>query len=403
MTETATTCIAVLSNDEPFCDIVQSAFHTHTALDVAIVPVTGDALTDLAPDRFGLLIADTDLMRGDNAEAVRWAISRFARGGPLLLVTGVLEPEIVRWMVRLKVADLLTKPVGISDLVRAAERAVSGQNEDEVPSARFRSFVPASGGVGNTTLAIQTGFLLMGAERHAPSSTCIVDLNFQTGACADFLDLEPRFQIEEIEHQPDRLDLQLLEVMLSRHSSGLALVAAPSDPAEMRSFDPEMVAHLLDLVSAYFDNVVIDMPRTWFPWTEAVLMGSDEIYLTAEMTVPGIRHAQRMLAAIARKTDNRAKPKVIINRFDGKGGGALMMKDVADVLGDALAGTVSNNYRLVRSAIDRGVPLDVIEQDSAVARDLAGIILPGTTRRTSKPLSAWLAGAMPQAFRRKAA
>jgi hypothetical protein len=44
---------------------------------------------------------------------------------------------------------------------------------------------------------------------------------------ADYLDLEPRLNLGEIEPRPERLDRQLLEVMLSHHPSGLAVVAAP--------------------------------------------------------------------------------------------------------------------------------------------------------------------------------
>ena len=100
------------------------------------------------------------------------------------------------------------------------------------------------------------------------SKTCLVDLDFQHGSCCDYLDLEPRLDLDEIEPRPDRLDRQLLEVMISEHPSGLKVIAAPSRPAEMRTFDFEVVTRLLDLVAAHFDNVVIDVPRTWFNWTD---------------------------------------------------------------------------------------------------------------------------------------
>ena len=82
-----------------------------------------------------------------------------------------------------------------------------------------------------TTLAVQTAMLMLnsGGPRVKPS-TCLLDLNFQNGAVADYLDLEPRLNLAEIEPRPDRLDRQLLEVMLSYHASGLAVVAAP-EPA----------------------------------------------------------------------------------------------------------------------------------------------------------------------------
>ena len=106
--------------------------------------------------------------------------------------------------------------------------------------------------------------LLLSSGQRGRATTCLVDLNFQQGACADYLDLEPRLDLKEIEPRPERLDRQLLEVMTSYHASGLAVIAAPNQPAEMRSFDPDMVTRLLDLVSSHFDHVVIDMPRTWF-------------------------------------------------------------------------------------------------------------------------------------------
>ncbi len=152
-----------------------------------------------------------------------------------------------------------------------------------------------------TILALETAAILNRHGKKLGRSTCVVDLNFQHGSCAEYLDIEPRFDITEIENAPERLDRQLLDVMLSRHESGLSLIAAPNQPSEMRTFKPALVVRLLDLVSAYFDYVVIDVPRIWFPWTETVLMGSNRVFVVADMTVPSIRHAKRMLQAIKDK------------------------------------------------------------------------------------------------------
>ncbi|TJW71430.1 MAG: response regulator receiver protein, partial [Mesorhizobium sp.] len=154
---------------------------------------------------------------------------------------------------------------------------LEGPGREENTESQIYTFMPAAGGVGTTTLTLQTAFQLHHSVTRG-SSTCVVDLNFQQGSCAEYLDLEPRFDINEIENQPERLDRQLLDVMLSKHASGLCVLAAPARPAEMRTFNADMIVRMLDLVSAYFDNVVIDMPRTWFPWTETVLLGSNNLY-----------------------------------------------------------------------------------------------------------------------------
>src|SRR4026208_952747 len=85
--------------------------------------------------------------------------------------------------------------------------------------------------------------------------------------------------------------------MLSYHASGLAVVAAPNRPAEMRSFDPDVVTRLLDLVSPTFEYVVFHMPRTWFSGTDSVLLGSNKLFIVSETTVPGLRHAKQLVAA----------------------------------------------------------------------------------------------------------
>jgi pilus assembly protein CpaE len=174
--------------------------------------------------------------------------------------------------------------------------------------------------------------------------------------------------------------------MLSHHSSGLAVIAAPNRPAEMRSFDPDMVTRLLDLVSSNFENVVIDMPRTWFPWTDSVLFGSNRLFIVTEMTVPGLRHAKQLVAAIGERLRGGPQAQVIVNRFEQHlFGPGLRRADIAAALGDAFAGTVPNNYRLVREAIDRGVPLDEVKPGNSVTQALKKMLAPPAAAKSAAP------------------
>jgi pilus assembly protein CpaE len=198
-----------------------------------------------------------------------------------------------------------------------------------------------------------------------------VDLDFQHGAVADYLDLEPRLDLAEVEPRPERLDRQLLEVMLSHHSSGLAVVAAPHKPAEMRSFDPDVVTRLLDLVSSNFEYVVFDMPRTWFSWTDSVLLGSNQIFIVSESTVPGLRQAKQLVAAIKSRLTDVQKPQVVVNRFNQKVfSSGLTLNDLQQVLGDSFAAAIPNDYALVREAIDRGVPLEEVKPGNKVTQQM---------------------------------
>jgi pilus assembly protein CpaE len=184
--------------------------------------------------------------------------------------------------------------------------------------------------------------------------------------------------------RPDRLDRQLLEVMLSHHASGLAVVAAPHHLAEMRSFDPDVVTRLLDLVSSNFDYVVFDMPRTWFSWTDSVLLGSNNVYIVCEMTVPGLRHAKRLVEAIQERLGEGPKPQVIVNRFEQRMfSSGLRRTDIEQVLGDAFATCIPNQYSLVREAIDRGVPIDEVKPGNKITQELKRLVLPQVAQKAA--------------------
>jgi pilus assembly protein CpaE len=269
------------------------------------------------------------------------------------------------------------KPVSPVELVRTCARVAKGPTTSQPTEAQIYTFLPAVGGAGVTTLAVQSAMMLLNSGQRGKASTCLVDLDFQHGACADYLDLEPRLNIGEIEPRPERLDRQLLEVMLSHHPSGLAVVAAPNRPAEMRSFDPDVVTRLLDLVSSHFDYVVFDMPRTWFSWTDSVLLGSNKLFIVSEMTVPGLRHAKGLVAAIRERLGEGPQPQVIVNRFEQRMfSPGLKKHDIEQALGDDFAAVVPNHYRLVREAIDRGVPLDEVKPGNKITAQLKKLIAP---------------------------
>jgi pilus assembly protein CpaE len=369
--------IFLVTTDKEFARETRTAFAASEMVELAVVDTP---LTELRGELQGAecaaAIIDMDASRLEEIDALRRVTRRLDGAAPVIVVTREYNAGAVRILVQLQVADFLVKPISTADLVRACQRVLAGADRDANAESQIYTFMPAAGGVGNTTLALQTAFELHNSQQGG-ATTCVVDLNLQQGACAEYLDVEPRFDISEIENQPERLDRQLLDVMLSRHASGLAVLAAPVRPTEMRTFDTDVVVRMLDLVSAYFDNVVIDMPRTWFPWTETVLLGTNRLFVVSEMTVPCLRQTQRLIKAIQDTTARQARPAVIVNRFEQKMfDNGIRQADVEELLGEFFVGGIANNYKLVREAVDRGVPLQAIDANANVIRDLRRIITP---------------------------
>jgi pilus assembly protein CpaE len=374
--ESTRTRVAAQSRDADFERLLRTTFGMDAKVDLSVVS-GGLADNERRIDATGatVVILDIDPSREADLVALQGLTQRLAGSPPVIVAIPQFDVTLARQLLQMRVADFLVKPVQPLDLVRACARAAQGAKSGggTANEARIFTFLAASGGVGLTTLAIETAMQLM----RNGGSTCLVDLDFQHGACCDYLDLEPRLDLDEIEPRPDRLDRQLLEVMISEHPSGLKVIAAPSRPAEMRSFDFEVVTRLLDLVAAHFDNVVIDVPRTWFAWTDSVLVGSNRLFLVTEMTVPGLKHARHLVSVIRERLADGPKPEVIVNRFEQRMfGPGLRRADIEQALGDTLAAMVPNNFRLVSEAIDRGVPLDEVKAGNNVSAALKKLIVP---------------------------
>ncbi|NVO16569.1 MAG: response regulator receiver protein [Rhodoplanes sp.] len=376
------TRVVVVTPDPAFEQVVQDTFAAAPQVELELMSgsVAEHAEAITAADAT-VVVVDLHAATLDDMTSLQALVARLDGWPPVVTVTDAFDKEVMRQILKMRVADFLVKPVQPVELVRTCARVVQTPAGNEPSEAEIFSYLPAVGGAGVTTLAIQTALLLLGSgTQKTRPATCLVDLDFQHGACADYLDLEPRLDLNEIEPRPERLDRQLLEVMLSYHASGLAVIAAPSRPAEMRSFDPDTVTRLLDLVSSHFNYVVIDLPRTWFPWTDNVLLGSNRLFVVSEMTVPGIKHAKQLVTAVRERLEEGPRPQVIINRFEQRlFSTGLRRSDAEQALGEDLAATIPNDYRLVREAIDRGVPLDEVKAGNKITAELRKLIGPTTS------------------------
>jgi pilus assembly protein CpaE len=366
--------ILLIGTDAAFLKSVEAALSQSRAVSVsAIAEPIEQAGKRPELEHAAVLVIAIDSKRRESLIALQGLINRLGGRVPVVVLTDSFDDALARWFLQIKVSDFLRKPVEPKEVLRACLRAMRASSSLPDDEGRILTFLPAAGGVGTTTLAIEAALQLSRGTRGL-EPTCLVDLDFQGAACADYLDLDPRLDLDEIGPHPERLDLQLLDVMLARHASGLSLLAARGRPGERCSLDPEVVIRILDLVSSRFENVVIDMPRVWEPWTDQVLLGSNRVYVVTDMTVPGLRLGRRMAGALSQRLPE-VKPRVIVNRFEQQLFGARLRRaDVERALDGFFEGTVSNNYKLVREAIDRGTTLDQIKAGNTVSADLKKIV-----------------------------
>jgi pilus assembly protein CpaE len=254
---------------------------------------------------------------------------------------------------------------------RTVAEARPGGSTERQPVAI--SFVPSAGGVGNTTLVVEIGVHLKSSKATRHRNICLVDLDFQSSHVCDYLDIEPRLQIQEISSNPERLDAQLFDIFISRHTSGLDVIAAPRTKFEYCDLDVSALDTLFSIASTRYDLILIDLPVTWFAWTPKIIEASDATLVTGVNSVPGLRQIVETLAAVRNIPQATGRIVVAVNRCRRRLlGGVVRRQHVETTLGREQVIYVGEEPMALES-INTGTPMALNKGYRAIRKDIAAL------------------------------
>jgi pilus assembly protein CpaE len=235
------------------------------------------------------------------------------------------------------------------------------------------SFTPSAGGVGNSTLAIETAIHLVRAKSTRGAKVALVDLDFQSSHVCDYLDIAPKFQFEEIVAAPERLDDHLLSAFISHHPSGLDVLAASRSRFHARDLSVEALSALFDRMAQRYSTIIIDLPLSVHSWTLPLLAASKGILVTGLNTIPGLRQIEETLRALRDEPTINAEVRAVVNRCDvGLLGKVARADHVARILGDEKRFCVRNAAVAVE-CVNVGSPIALAYPSDKSVKDIAAI------------------------------
>jgi pilus assembly protein CpaE len=234
------------------------------------------------------------------------------------------------------------------------------------------AFVPSAGGVGNTTLMTEIGVQLKSLKAVKDRNICLVDLDFQTSHLCDHFDIDPRLQIQELLDDPSRLDTQLFDHFVSRHSSGLDVFAAPRQKFNVCDIEVAALDVLFDMINQRYHCILIDFPVTWFNWTQDVIANSSAVFVTGINTIPCLRQISETLVSVRACRAETNPIGVVINRCERGLFGVARRSHVTSVLKDERLFFVRQDERAMIEGGNTGVPLSLSGNRKSI-KDIAAI------------------------------
>ena len=266
-------------------------------------------------------------------------------------------------------------PQEIADIIfrTTPKEARSGRDEEVRPAIVV--LVPSSGGVGNATLAIETAVQVKRAKQTRSRRVCLLDLDLQASHICDYLDIEPRFRIEEIIQNPDRLDAQLFDLFVSRHAaSGVDVLATPRNRRASVELNMAALDALFRFISEQYDLVIVNVPSAWFDWTDQILAVCDLAIVTGLNNVPSLRQIAETLQAV--KNAERVPPQIVVvlNRCEsGLVGGIARRGHVSRALGSQTVVYVREDAAAANHSLNTGVPISMTSPSSKITKDIRAL------------------------------
>jgi pilus assembly protein CpaE len=242
------------------------------------------------------------------------------------------------------------------------------------PPCTTHVFLGAKGGAGTTTVAVNSA---VEVARITKRAVVAVDLASSLGEVALFLGVRPRFTVLDAIENLHRADRDFLKELISKHKSGLDILAGSEQFDRPAPQDAPGIEELLRVLARIYDYIIIDAGNIVNAVAVASLYAADAIFLVTNPDVPSIRNAQRMVDRVRQLGAGGERIKVVLNRVSDQN--LIAPKQIETALGYGIHQMFSSDYRAVSEALNSGVPLalsnhtDLAAQFGTFARNLVGM------------------------------
>ena len=306
-------------------------------------------------------------------------------GLKVILITEEISPMALHQLLRLGADDFVPYPLpenALHDAIERMHKAPAPADGKAQPGPQFASrgdrngvILPVqgvAGGVGATTFAINLAWELATIQKKDGPRVCLIDLDFQHGAVATYLDLPRREAVYELLSDLVSADGDALLQATLTFQDKLHVLTAPSEMLPLDIVTPEDVTRLIELARGAFDFVIIDMPTTIVQWTETVLHQAQVYFVPLELDMRSAQNTLRMIRALKSEELPVEKLRFILNRAPGftELSARGRVKRLCESLDIDIEVQLPDGGKQVTQSNDHGLPLSATAGKNPLRREI---------------------------------
>ncbi len=320
---------------------------------------------DPAPD---IILLGEDLSGADGLHLIRRLLMRWPRAVILVMVSVKTMAGASR-AVMAGARGFVALPLQRDDLLATIDLALMRDSSGAdvpargAPGGRVVVFCAPRGGTGRTTLAANTAVALRALGE---KGVALVDADFGSPAVDVALNLQGRYQIADLLAHSPNLDHDLVEQVLTEHTSGVQALLAPV-PSE--AFEPPSPADVQEIVGQLKRDhawVLVDLGLPLDDLAFSFLDVADRIVVNVVPEMVALRNTRCMMESMQSRGYAQERLWLVASRSPSEG--AISKADMEARLRIPVVYQIPDDNALVMFCLNRGVPAVTSHPRSALAR-----------------------------------
>lgn len=364
----------IIDSDENTREIIKNYSNELENVEISdVFNFIGDAYEHILKELPNLVIVDITQNQEETLKFIEKITSTKQQIKFIVTALSYDTDSIIKAM-RSGAREFLPKPLIKEDFINTINK-ISEQTygREKSTNCKVITIFSNKGGIGKTSISTNLALEIANITKE---KVALVDMNFQLGDVATFMDIKPSFDISYVVKNLDKTDDSFLESTLERYKdTNLYILADTPYMEQAKDITPEQITKLFDALREKFSYVIVDTSNTFDGKTITVLDNTDFIMLVTIVNLPAIRNCQRCLDIFERLGYDKEKTKIVINRYMEND--EVSVEDVEKALNKKVYWKIPNNYFTIMSSINKGLPVSYINSSSNIAqcyRELATVL-----------------------------
>jgi pilus assembly protein CpaE len=318
----------------------------------------------------------------DTAEALANALPNT----PIIIYSSLNDAEDVRRSMVFGARDYIVKPVRSARLLEAVntvlvqEELRQMRRAGQLPTYHGRGTVitvtGAKGGIGKTVISVNLAIAL---HRETGKPVAILDADTQFGDVATMFDVTPSQTVSDLLRKADGADREDVRKFLTTHSSGVEILAAPTDDEGWTHSDGDGLKRIVDLLAQTHDFVVVDTAGSFDAFVRASIEASTLTLVITTGEVSSVRDTAAAIRRLASWGIDGTRTKVLLNR--GVRVGGFQVQELKEAISREVFWQLPYDRQFPLS-VQLGQPILLKNGKSPAARNLTALarLIAGTRR-----------------------